>query len=109
MDRIYLSTSDALAVEDVAGSRSIRVTKRNLPDAVVWNPWIEKSKATGLFPATKIMEKFVCARRRQIETPVTLPAGERWECEQVLECVYHASSVPAIEAAPSKVEAEEAR
>ena len=47
VDRIYLSTSDALAVEDVAGSRTIRITKRNTPDAVVWNPWIEKSKATG--------------------------------------------------------------
>ncbi len=47
VDRIYLSTTDTLAVDDVAGSRSVRITKKNLPDAVVWNPWIEKSKATG--------------------------------------------------------------
>ena len=39
-------------------------------------------------------KKFVCVERRR-STPVTLPAGERWECEQVLECVKHASSVPA--------------
>tara|TARA_B100000405_G_scaffold186920_1_gene130884 strand:- start:209 stop:820 length:612 start_codon:yes stop_codon:yes gene_type:complete len=108
VDRIYLSTSDALAVEDVAGSRSIRITKRNLPDAVVWNPWIEKSKATGDL-GDDDYKKFVCVEAAAIETPVTLPAGERWECEQVLECVKHASSVPAIDAAPSKVEAEEAR
>ena len=108
VDRIYLSTSDALAVEDVAGSRSIRITKRNLPDAVVWNPWIEKSKATGDL-GDDDYKKFVCVEAAAIETPVTLPAGERWECEQVLECVKHVSSVPAIDAAPSKVEAEEAR
>ena len=109
VDRIYLSTSDELAVEDVAGSRSIRITKRNLPDAVVWNPWIEKSKATGDL-GDEDYKKFVCVEAAAIETPVTLPAGERWECEQVLECVKHASPVPAIDdAAPSKVEAEEAR
>ena len=108
VDRIYLSTSDALAVEDVAGSRSIWITKRNLPDAVVWNPWIEKSKATGDL-GDDDYKKFVCVEAAAIETPVTLPAGERWECEQVLECVKHVSSVPAIDAAPSKVEAEEAR
>ena len=54
-------------------------------------------------------KKFVCVEVAAIETPVTLPAGERWECEQVLECVKHASSVPAIDAAPSEVKAEEAR
>jgi hypothetical protein len=31
VDRIYLSTTDTLAVDDVAGSRSVRITKKNLP------------------------------------------------------------------------------
>ena len=107
VDRIYLSTTDTLAVDDVAGSRSVRITKKNLPDAVVWNPWIEKSKATGeakgevrLFlysfvRATRVTsgfvyedyKQFVCVEAAAIERPVVLPAGETWECEQVLESV----------------------
>ena len=30
---------------------------------------------------------FVCVEAAAIERPVVLPAGETWECEQVLESV----------------------
>ena len=109
VDRIYLSVPADLRVVDPSGRKTVRIQTENLPDAVVWNPWIEKSKATGDL-GDEDYKKFVCVEAAAIETPVTLPAGERWECEQVLECVKHASLVPAIDdAAPSKVEAEEAR
>ena len=103
VDRIYLSTTDTLAVDDVAGSRSVRITKKNLPDAVVWNPWIEKSKATGDL-GDEDYKQFVCVEAAAIERPVVLPAGETWECEQVLESVKLAA--PAIGAAPEEVKAE---
>ena len=103
VDRIYLSTTDTLAVDDVAGSRSVRITKKNLPDAVVWNPWIEKSKATGDL-GDEDYKQFVCVEAAAIERPVVLPAGETWECEQVLGSVKLAA--PAIGAAPEEVKAE---
>ena len=103
VDRIYLSTTDTLAVDDVAGSRPVRITKKNLPDAVVWNPWIEKSKATGDL-GDEDYKQFVCVEAAAIERPVVLPAGETWECEQVLESVKLAA--PAIGAAPEEVKAE---
>ena len=103
VDRIYLSTTDTLAVDDVAGSRSVRITKKNLPDAVVWNPWIEKSKATGDL-GDEDYKQFVCVEAAAIERPVVLPAGETWECEQVLESVKLAA--PAIGAAMEEVKAE---
>ena len=39
----------------------------------------------------------MCVEAAAIERPVVLPAGETWECEQVLESVKLAA--PAIEAA----------
>ena len=47
VDRICLSVPSELRVVDPAGEKSVRMETENLPDAVVWNPWIEKSKATG--------------------------------------------------------------
>ena len=42
-------------------------------------------------------KQFVCVEAAAIERPVVLPAGETWECEQVLESVKLAA--PAIGAA----------
>ena len=47
---------------------------------------------------------FVCVEAAAIERLVVLPAGETWECEQVLESVKLAA--PAIGAAPEEVKAE---
>jgi hypothetical protein len=49
-------------------------------------------------------KQFVCVEAAAIERPVVLPAGETWECEQVLESVKLAA--PAIGAAPEEVKAE---
>ena len=44
-DRVYLNTKSAIEVEDQALRRRIRVAKESSSTTVVWNPWIEKSKA----------------------------------------------------------------
>lgn len=36
-------------IVDKGSGRSVQVHKQNFPDAVVWNPWIDKSKAMGDF------------------------------------------------------------
>jgi D-hexose-6-phosphate mutarotase len=38
-----------LQVVDGARGHSVTVRRQGWPDAVVWNPWIEKAKATGDF------------------------------------------------------------
>ncbi len=43
VDRIYLAPP-ALGVEDAGRGALLRVDQTGLPDAVVWNPWIAKSK-----------------------------------------------------------------
>lgn len=45
VDRIYLNTPELLTLSNInKKGESISIQKWNLPDAVVWNPWIEKTK-----------------------------------------------------------------
>lgn len=44
VDRIYLATPDELRVVDLAGGKTVSLAKQCLPDAVVWNPWVDKSR-----------------------------------------------------------------
>lgn len=44
VDRIYLATPDVLRVVDLAGGKTVSLNKQSLPEAVVWNPWVDKSR-----------------------------------------------------------------
>jgi len=78
IDRIYLATPSQLTIEDAGLKRKILIRKQGLPDAVVWNPWIEKGKSfKDLEPDG--YKKFVCVETGAIEPPTTLAPGERFE------------------------------
>jgi len=36
-------------IVDKGSGSTVEVHKHNFPDAVVWNPWVDKSKAMGDF------------------------------------------------------------
>lgn len=36
-------------IVDKGSGSTVQVHKQNFPDAVVWNPWVDKSKAMGDF------------------------------------------------------------
>lgn len=44
-DRVYLNTAGPTTIHDPALKRDIIITKENASATVVWNPWINKSKA----------------------------------------------------------------
>jgi len=85
VDRIYLDTPSRgeLCVVDGAGGRAVRVLKRNLPDAVVWNPWEEKSRRMGDFGNDEY-HRMVCVEAGAIQPPVRLEAGATWQAGQTL-------------------------
>ena len=83
VDRIYQQTPDCLQVVDEANNRTIQIKKTNLPDAVVWNPWVDKCKATSDLGDSDY-EKFLCVEAAAIQNPVKLAPGETWVCSQVL-------------------------
>ena len=43
-DRVFLDTEDECVINDPGYSRRIRIAKSGSRSAIVWNPWIDKSK-----------------------------------------------------------------
>ena len=70
-DRIYVNAPDSLSLD------GITIEKRNLPDVVVWNPWIDKSRSMADFGDDEY-QRMVCVETGSIETRPFLPPGERW-------------------------------
>ena len=46
-DRIYTLTPPEHIITNVVSGRKMRIQKYNFPDTVIWNPWIDKAKASG--------------------------------------------------------------
>jgi glucose-6-phosphate 1-epimerase len=82
VDRIYLNTPNELQIVD-RGNRTLTIKKTGLPDAIVWNPWIEKAKATADL-GDEEYHKFVCVEAAAVSNPITLQPGQVWTAEQEL-------------------------
>ncbi|XP_041029081.1 putative glucose-6-phosphate 1-epimerase [Juglans microcarpa x Juglans regia] len=77
VDRVYLSSSDVIAVFDHEKKRTFTVQKQGLPDAGVWNPWEKKSKSIADF-GDEEYKKMLCIDVAAVEKPITLKPGEEW-------------------------------
>ncbi|CAK7335664.1 unnamed protein product [Dovyalis caffra] len=77
VDRVYLSSSDVVAVFDHERKMTFTVRKEGLPDVVVWNPWEKKSKSMVDF-GDEEYKQMLCVDGAAIEKPITLKTGEEW-------------------------------
>ncbi|KAL3499263.1 hypothetical protein ACH5RR_038356 [Cinchona calisaya] len=77
IDRVYLSSSDVIAVFDHEKKRTFLVRKEGLPDVVVWNPWEKKAKAI-VDLGDEEYKQMLCVDGAAIEKPITLKPGEEW-------------------------------
>ena len=75
-DRIYVNAPNSLHLD------GITIEKRNLPDVVVWNPWIAKSRSMADFGDEEYL-RMVCIETGSIEAHPRLRPGEKWEGETV--------------------------
>ena len=91
VDRIYTDTAtNILTLKDPALKRVFTIEKSTtLPDAVVWNPWIDKARAMGDFGDEEYKD-MVCVEAANV-TGVRLNAGETWEASQRIACVEDSS------------------
>jgi len=76
-DRVYMDTPDTLQVVDEAKELIINIGKRNLPDAVIWNPWVAKAQRMPDY-GDEEYQQMVCAETGRIIDPVVLAPGESW-------------------------------
>ena len=86
VDSVYFKTNDEHTIIDHTSNppTKINIRKTNLPDTVVWNPWIEKAKAMGDFDDEEYKE-MVCVEAGYVNERKVLAAGDVFICEQVLE------------------------
>jgi glucose-6-phosphate 1-epimerase len=81
VDRLYPSSPDKLAL--VEPDRQLEIRSEGFPDAVVWNPWIEKGAAlTDLEPEG--YRRMLCVEAAAAGQPVSLLPSASWSETQQL-------------------------
>jgi len=80
-DRIYMEAPDRLRVRDSALGRSILVEKEGFADAVVWNPWAERSRTIADLGEDEYAI-MLCVEPANITTPTFLEPGQVWSGTQ---------------------------
>ncbi|VEU21127.1 DEKNAAC102040 [Brettanomyces naardenensis] len=85
VDRIYRNVSTKKILQVIEMGRVVHnVQRNNLPDVVIWNPWIEKSKGMSDFQPKDGYLKMVCVEPGHVHDFVLLRPGETWSAEQVI-------------------------
>ncbi len=75
-DRVYLKTRSACVLRDPVLGRTITVEKENSAATVVWNPWVDKSRAMPDF-GDEEWPQMICIETANVgEDAVRLGAGE---------------------------------
>lgn len=83
VDRVYVDAPDRTEIRDNRSGRAFIVEKRGMRDAVLWNPWIEKSAKLGDFDPQEYLE-MVCLETGNVANAVELAPGQAYVCEQTL-------------------------
>lgn len=84
-DRIYRNAPMDRNIQVVQQGKPLHTVKRdNLPDTVVWNPWIKKSAGMGDFEPKTGYKNMVCVEPGHVTEFVTLAPGEKWNAAQII-------------------------
>ncbi|MFT3736752.1 MAG: D-hexose-6-phosphate mutarotase [Rhodocyclaceae bacterium] len=81
VDRIYHGTKNALLLRE--HHRALAIHSENLPDTVVWNPWVERSKQLKDLPDNGF-RRMLCVEGAVVESPVVLGPQQSWWGRQTL-------------------------
>lgn len=84
-DIIYQNVDPERVIQVVNQGKPVHTVKRiNLPDTVVWNPWIEKSAGMADFePKTGYLD-MLCVEPGHVHDLIKLSPGEKWQASQIL-------------------------
>ena len=76
VNRIYLDTADELIIDDPSLDRRIRIEREGSRSAVVWNPWIEQSRAMSDFGDDEYLRMVCVETTNAAQDAVTVAPGE---------------------------------
>ncbi|KAH3899651.1 probable Glucose-6-phosphate 1-epimerase [Saccharomycodes ludwigii] len=85
VDRVYKNVREDRDIQVVDKGKPIHTIKRiNLPDAVVWNPWVNKSNGMSDFEPKTGFKKMVCVEPGHVHDFIVLSPGSKWKASQIL-------------------------
>ncbi|GAX83204.1 hypothetical protein CEUSTIGMA_g10630.t1 [Chlamydomonas eustigma] len=83
-DRVYLAAPDSIEIHDSGSGRVFEITKTGFPDAVVWNPWVDKAAKMADFGDEEYKEMLCIEPAVAGSGAVSLEAGMTWRGSQVI-------------------------
>ncbi|KAK4658657.1 hypothetical protein QC762_103490 [Podospora pseudocomata] len=81
-DRVY--TADGPVTVSEGGKTLFTVTRDNLSNVVVWNPWVEKAKGMGDFEPKDGYKEMLCVEPGSVGGWQTLEKGDAFEGAQTI-------------------------
>ncbi|KAK6427959.1 hypothetical protein LTR95_015900, partial [Oleoguttula sp. CCFEE 5521] len=86
VDRVYKSIKqDTTSISSIDGKPRLDVTRDNISDTVIWNPWIAKTKAMADLRPEDSYKHFVCVEVGSVDGWQKLEPGETFEGGQILK------------------------
>lgn len=82
-DRIYRNVESHKQIQIVdKGKVLMTLDRTNLPDTVVWNPWIKKSEGMGDFQPKSGYKNMLCIEPGHVSSFQKVAKGEKWSAVQ---------------------------
>lgn len=85
VDRVYKSLNQDTTSILVDGKPYFDVTRDNLADTVVWNPWKEGAQAIGDYAPKDGYKRMICVEAGAVNGWTTLEAQDGFEAGQILK------------------------
>eukprot|EP01124_Arcella_intermedia_P012283 TRINITY_DN18630_c0_g1_i1.p1 TRINITY_DN18630_c0_g1~~TRINITY_DN18630_c0_g1_i1.p1 ORF type:complete len:273 (+),score=70.30 TRINITY_DN18630_c0_g1_i1:109-819(+) len=85
VDRMYFKVPEVLVLKEQKAHKQIQIN-HSFPDAVVWNPWVEKAKKMADF-GDEDFRRMVCVETGAVEQPITLQPSQHWTASQTLTII----------------------
>ncbi|KAJ2902452.1 galactose mutarotase-like domain-containing protein [Zalerion maritima] len=84
-DRIYTPVKKEEPIAIVEGSsKTFNISRDNLEDTVVWNPWTEKAAGIGDFAPKDGYKNMICVEAGSVQGWVNLENGDQFEGAQTI-------------------------
>lgn len=84
VDRVYENVPGPVNV-DVENKPFLTVTRDNVHDVVVWNPWTEKAEGLADFTPKQGFHHMICIEAGDVSKWQSLAAGSKWEGGQKIK------------------------
>jgi glucose-6-phosphate 1-epimerase len=82
-DRVYTPVEDAVTVSE-GGKPKFRVTRDNLSNVVVWNPWTEKAQGIADFAPKEGFRQMLCVEPGAVGAWQSVEGGDAFEGAQTI-------------------------